>query len=43
MKHALTAAGLPREIAHEGENGTVYEVTGEQLRNVGFAIEHSAL
>ena len=43
IKQALIDAGLPTEIAYAGENATVYEVTGQQLRDIGFAIEDSAL
>jgi hypothetical protein len=41
IRHALKSAGLPLEIAYDGVNGTVYEVTGKQLRDLGFAIEDS--
>ena len=41
IRHALKSVGLPLEIAYDGVNGTVYEVTGEQLRDLGFAIEDS--
>jgi len=43
IRHALESVGLPPEIAYDGANGTVYEVTGKQLRDLGFAIEDSAL
>jgi hypothetical protein len=43
IRQALKTAGLPREIAYDGANGTVYEVTGKQLRDLGFAIEDRAL
>jgi hypothetical protein len=39
IRHALKSVGLPLEIAYDGVNGTVYEVTGKQLRDLGFAIE----
>ena len=41
IRQALKAVGLPLEIAYDGVNGTVYEVTGKQLRDLGFAIEDS--
>ena len=39
IRQALKSVGLPREIAYDGVNSTVYEVTGKQLRDLGFAIE----
>lgn len=41
IRQALKAVGLPLEIAYDGVNGTVYEVTDKQLRDLGFAIEDS--
>lgn len=42
IRHALESVGLPLEIAYDGVNSTVYEVTGKQLRDLGFAIEDNA-
>lgn len=41
IRHALKLVGLPLEIAYDGVNDTVYEVTDKQLRDLGFAIEAS--
>ena len=38
IKKALAAAGLPSQIAREGDNTAVYEVSENQLRRLGFAI-----
>jgi len=43
LTRALIAVGLPPSIVTERRRGTTDEVTGQQLRDLGFPIEDSAL